>query len=385
MVNDKILEQLIQEFTMPRSEFDGKNYLTRRREWFDIHMREIKPLLDKEKLATLTMDEAQKIYNEMSVGGPKLYPVTFRENGIEKIKGSLIYLLHGEEPLEERFYNFMDNPDSEYRLNGVGRAFASTALFLTNSQEFSIWNGAVDGGLRMLNMLPKRERGEHKGKTYVKIVSALKELQQKCGLEDLSYTGEFLELIFHQTIGTDVLKDTQVLPIEVPDTKPTKTEEDAQTHLRMQYLLVKIGLMEDHVVWVAKNDKSKEYNGERFVDICLEELPHFASPSVLRIAESIDVIWFKKKTTQPMWFFEIEHTTSIYSGLLRLNDVKIDYPIPKACIVAAETRKNLFESQINRRTFSMSELDEVCRFMNYETVEQWYKSLEQIHDIKKEF
>ena len=68
------------------------------------------------------------------------------------------------------------------------------------------------------------------------------------------------------------------------------------------------------------------------------------------------------------------------------NDVKIDYPpIPKACIVAAEARKSLFESQINRRTFNMSELDEVCRFMNYETVKQWYKNLESIQKIKEGF
>ena len=65
--------------------------------------------------------------------------------------------------------------------------------------------------------------------------------------------------------------------------------------------------------------------------------------------------------------------------------MKIDYPIPKACIVAAEARKSLFESQINRRTFNMSELDEVCRFMNYQTIEKWYKNLESIQEIKEEF
>ena len=385
MIDDKILEQLIQEFTMPRSEFDGKNYITRRRDWFDKPMEKIKPLLVKEKLTSLNMDEAQKIYNEMSVGGPRLYPVTFKENGIEKVRESLSYLLHGKEPLEERFYNFVDNPESEYKLNGVGRAFASTALLLINPKDYGIWNGAIDGGLRMLDMFPKHERGEHKGKTYVKIVAVLKRLQQKCGLEDLSYTDEFVELVYHQKIGTDTL--TEKLPsIDMPDnTMPPKVEEDAQTHLRMEYLIVKIGLMEGHDVWVAKNDRGKEYNGEKFTDICLEELPHFASPNVLRIAESIDVIWFKKKTAQPLWFFEIEHTTSVYSGLLRLNDVRIDYPIPKASIVSAESRRNLFDSQINRRTFNVSELNEVCRFMNYETLEQWHKNLKSIQEIKKEF
>ncbi|MFC1713673.1 hypothetical protein ACFL6S_08395 [Candidatus Poribacteria bacterium] len=53
--------------------------------------------------------------------------------------------------------------------------------------------------------------------------------------------------------------------------------------------------------------------------------------------------------------------------------------------MAAESRKNLFESQIKRRTFNISELDEVCRFMNYQTIEKWYKSLESIQEIKEEF
>ena len=217
MIDDAILEQLVQEFTMPKSEFEGKSYLTRRREWFDTQMQGIKPLLDKEMLASLTIDEAQKIYREMAVGGPRLYPVTFMENGIEKIRKSLAYLLYGEEPLEERFYNFVDNPDSEYRLNGVGRAFASTALLLVNPQEFGIWNKAIDEGLKMLSILPQRERGEHKGKTYVKIVAVLKKLQQRCGFEDLSYVDEFVELVFHRKIGAEILTGEQVLPVESSD------------------------------------------------------------------------------------------------------------------------------------------------------------------------
>jgi len=379
MIDDPIIEQLIQEFTTPRSEFEGKSYLQRRREWFKPMQEEIKPLLDKEKLAELTVDEAQKIYNEMSVGGPRLYPISFIENGIEKIRKSFRYLLYGDDPIEERFYSLVDNPESEYWLNGIGRSYASTALLVLDSQEFGIWNGAIDEGLKMLDMLPKREKGEHKGKTYVKIVSVLKELQQRCGFEDLSLTDEFVELIGRHEIGADIL------PIEpTPPVESEEQEEEPQTHLRMQYFLVKIGVMEGYDVWVAKNDMNKEYNGEKFANLCLNEIPQFSAPNVIRIAELIDCIWFKKNTAQPVYFFEIEHTTSIYSGLLRLNDVRTDYPIPKAYIVAEETRKSNFESQINRRTFSMSELNEICRFMNYDKVEKWYECLEEIQKIKEE-
>ena len=64
-----------------------------------------------------------------------------------------------------------------------------------------------------------------------------------------------------------------------------------------------------------------------------------------------------------MWFFEIEYTTTVYSGLLRINNVKIDYPLPKATIVTPKEKKGAFESQISRRTFVHSELEGICDFM----------------------
>ncbi len=113
----------------------------------------------------------------------------------------------------------------------------------------------------------------------------------------------------------------------------------------------------------------------------LDELPHFAGPNVLRIAKSIDVIWFKKRTATPVCFFEIEHSTSMYSGLLRFNDVRIDYPIPKAFIVAPKERESLFESQIQRRTFVSAELSEICQFLSYDDVKKLLKSHEVIKEI----
>jgi len=383
MIRDANLKTIVDEFSKPREEFDGKSYITRRRDWFDKPMENIRPLLLKDALDNLTLEDAKRIYNEMTVGGPRLYPRTYIENGLERIRASLKYLLYGDDKLEERFYNVAGNPDSEYRLNGVGRAFASTALFLIYHKEYGIWNGAVDGGLRRLDILPKRKRGEHIGETYVRIVKVLKELQKRCGFEDLSVTDEFVELIYHEKIGTDVLIETgkeieEVVGLQELVTGP---EEADDLHLRNQYFLVKIGQMRGYDVWVAANDRNKSYHGETLGSMTLDELPHFAGPTVRRIARSIDVIWFKKRTAQPICFFEIEHSTAMYSGLLRLNDVRIDYPIPKAFIVAPKERSRLFQSQIQRRTFVDSELSEICRFLSYDDVERLLKSHVAIRDV----
>jgi type II restriction enzyme len=149
----------------------------------------------------------------------------------------------------------------------------------------------------------------------------------------------------------------------------------------MQYCLVKIGKMKGHDVWVAANDRNKTYQGTSLATLTLAEIPHFAGPDVLGIAKMIDVIWFKKGTASPVCFFEIEHSTSVYSGLLRLNDVIIDYPVPKAFIVASPSRHPLFDRQIERRTFVNSELSEVCQFLSYDDVKKLMQSSEVIKTL----
>ena len=83
MIDQDTLKKLISEFSAPRDEFDGASYITRRREWFDRPMEKIRPVLTKKGLQNLTTELAERIYDEVSVGGPKLYPRTFIENGVE--------------------------------------------------------------------------------------------------------------------------------------------------------------------------------------------------------------------------------------------------------------------------------------------------------------
>jgi len=376
MIGEEKIKKIIEEFNEPRSEFNGLSYKAYRNVWFDKRMEKIKRLLSRERIQNLTIDEAITIYNEMSVGGPKLYPNTFKENGIEKIRKSLLYLLYSDKPIDERFYNFAYNSESEYKLNGVSRAFASTALFLSNPQKYPIWNSAIDGGLALLDLSPRKERGENQGETYVKISEKLEELDNVCKFNDLNYIDEFVELIFHEKIGVDVLKEKT----EEKEKKLIKgePEEEGKTHTKTQWILIKIGIIKGYDVWVAKNDTNKEYNNEKFGNLCLKEIPQFSSSEALGIAQYVDVIWFKKGTTFPVSFFEIETTTSVYSGLLRLNDIRIDFPMDKAYIISSNNRRSLFDTQIQRKTFNSSGLNEICVFETYEAVEEVFNLLEKM-------
>ena len=283
MISEEKIKKIIEEFNKPRSEFNGLSYKAYRNVWFDKRMEKIKHLLSRERIQNLTIDEAIAIYNEMSVGGPKLYPNTFKENGIEKIRKSLLYLLYSDKPIDERFYNFAYNSESEYKLNGVSRAFASTALFLSNPQKYPIWNSATDGGLALLDLSPRKERGENQGETYVKISKKLEELDNVCKFNDLNYIDEFVELIFHGKIGVDVLKEKS--EHEEEKLIEIEREEEGKIHTKMQWMLIKIGITKGYDVWVAKNDLNKEYNNEKFSNFCLKEIPQFSSSEALSIAQ----------------------------------------------------------------------------------------------------
>jgi hypothetical protein len=155
------------------------------------------------------------------------------------------------------------------------------------------------------------------------------------------------------------------------DDSPEKIE--SRIHTEIQAKLRDIGLAEGYDVWVA--DRGLEWRGSRLGDGCLLDLPVIA-PERTRVAmRGIDVIWFRKGTGQPVRFFEIEHSTSVYSGLLRMNDVKIDFPVNEAFIVGeTERTRAKFSREIARRTFEASELANVTKFLFYDQVRQtWLK------------
>ncbi len=157
-------------------------------------------------------------------------------------------------------------------------------------------------------------------------------------------------------------------------------EEEEDTHTKMQYLLIQLGKLGKCDVWVAKNDRGKSYAKTKFENLCLKSLPNIGfSTDVYGLIENIDVLWLKGNMI--MAAFEIEHTTSVYSGLLRLSDLVILVPNIKVqlFIVTPEKRLNKVNAEVNRPTFSgqFSEvpLNKLCRIMTYEDLIDTYEGL----------
>jgi len=90
----------------------------------------------------------------------------------------------------------------------------------------------------------------------------------------------------------------------------------------------------------------------------------------------IDVIWVAGRGNSIESLFEVEHSTSVYSGLLRFNDVFITHPqVSRFSIVSEDSRRAVFSRQLFRPTFRQSGLAERVTFLEYANVADWHGRL----------
>lgn len=183
--------------------------------------------------------------------------------------------------------------------------------------------------------------------------------------------------------------------VTIPETKeevliPQPTEKEPSDHLEIQYLLLKLGSDMGFRVWVARNDRGREYKGDRLADVkrLKKELPLQFDDATNKTIELIDVLWLQGNTI--ISAFEIESTSSIYSGLLRMADLIAMQPnlnIP-LYIVAPDDRRKKVMTEVNRPTFSRLSppLSEVCSYISFSALRENIQKVSSIiRYVKPEF
>jgi hypothetical protein len=154
-------------------------------------------------------------------------------------------------------------------------------------------------------------------------------------------------------------------------------EQATRIHTEIQGKLRDIGFKEGFDVWIA--DRGIPFRDGSLGDGCLTDMPVVAPERTLATMRNIDVIWFRSGTGIPDRMFEVENSTSVYSGLLRFNDVMIDYPLQRAFIVGGDDRtQRKFDREIRRRTFEKSGLSDVTRYLSYGDVTELWMSYQQL-------
>ncbi|MCO6062028.1 type II restriction endonuclease, partial [Pseudomonas sp. MOB-449] len=77
-------------------------------------------------------------------------------------------------------------------------------------------------------------------------------------------------------------------------------------------------------VWIASNDRSRPYANGRLSDGCLDNLP--SAVGAADTVRLIDVLWLHADSGRVSAAFEVEHSTSIYSGIVRMLDLALAAP-----------------------------------------------------------
>jgi hypothetical protein len=202
--------------------------------------------------------------------------------------------------------------------------------------------------------------------------------------------GEFIEkLLFTQSEGgsTFPLDDNEIkafethtvrradksvavtVPVESTETLPPEGQEvesEVRESIKVQAILAEIGSQMGLKIWIPKSDRGgvlKEWKDA--AGSLIDRLPLNYDDATLKTIEQIDVLWLRGRSM--VRAFEVEHTTSIYSGLLRMADLLALQPNMdiRLHIVAPSLKREKVFQEIRRPVFSLLErgpLSELCSF-----------------------
>jgi len=178
-------------------------------------------------------------------------------------------------------------------------------------------------------------------------------------------------------------QDNKEVAVSIPENEESSTAGVDQQHttqrdsIIIQGRLAEIGERMNLKIWIPRSDRQRVLEvWEPHTKCLLEHLPLNYDDVTLKTIENIDVLWIRGRSI--VRAFEVEHTTSIYSGILRMADLMALQPNLniRAHIVAPIDRKDKVLQEISRPVFALLEkgpLSESCTFISYESIQELSK------------
>ncbi len=174
------------------------------------------------------------------------------------------------------------------------------------------------------------------------------------------------------------------LEVTIPDEAETPVCEDEEkeerAHVEIQWVLLKLGKDLGLDVHVARGDKNKTYRGKRLGELSVSKPPMHFDEATNKTIQNIDVLWLADKAIVAA--FEIEHSTAIYSGLLRMSDLISMQPNVNISlyIVAPDKRRKKVAEEVLRPTFAKLKppLSECCQYISYSSLREKVREVEDV-------
>jgi hypothetical protein len=234
-------------------------------------------------------------------------------------------------------------------------------------------------------------RGLEKGSTAWtgKVRGSLVRLDDKDGkllfdlLQKQSVGGEIYALDDEDTrkLATHTVnRPDKIVAVSVPDDSNQINDEKPEPEvtvresIQIQALIAGIGDRMGLSIWLPRSDRGAVLTELRSnLNNLLDRLPLNYDDTTLRTIEQIDVLWLRGRSI--VRAFEVEHTTSVYSGILRMADLLALQPNMdiKLHIVAPSTKRDKVFSEIRRPVFSLLEkgpLADSCTYLSYDSLRE---------------
>jgi len=356
--------------------------------------------LSLETIDNLTEEDFSKLIKDLwasNIFKNKDYKVQYliQNNGFDKIKKKLKELLYGDASIGKRWDDF------KVSIKGLGPSSISEILSFFNPQEYALIN------LKIYKVLPRLDipiNGVKSGRDYEEAIQKLEIIRtalKENGFEDADFimTDFFIAYLFYEVFKLErerkkknkmknkeydnTLFEEQNIQIKnkvekkndnfVPD------EIKIDSHEKAELTLLLLGNLLGYDTYTP--DRSKEAEGNILSNIAtLKELPYFGSDKIMESASNIDVVWVKDEW--PEYFFEVEHTTGITPGLLRIYRVapKIS---AKCFIISSSANLSKFKREIEKPPFK--EMKDRYKFKSYEELEKIYSITKQFIQTKDSF
>lgn len=250
------------------------------------------------------------------------------------------------------------------KIKGLGPAVASILYFL-HPTLMPPFNTAIVNGFNYLfrdnkklgswtEYLKMRDvilRSNEENKSQLSNdLGAIAGLLYEVGMRNIIIEGQ----VISEDEKTKLLKQYDKRHKEVLD---EKHEEDL--HTEMQFHLLKVGKALGYDPITASNDRSKCYGEINFSFISLGQFPTLSiDKETLSTIQLIDVIWFERDTNKVVCAFEVEKSTSIYSGILRLSDLAFSLPDHSSSlfIIIPDKREKDVLLQLSRPSIKKSQV-----------------------------
>ena len=243
------------------------------------------------------------------------------------------------------------------KIKGLGPAVANIIYFL-HPTLFPPFNTAIVNGFNALfNEKIKLGSWEEYLKMRDKILQVNNQYRNNLSKDLGALAGLLFEVGSNRMIIDKNAEEYIQKEIEKSEKAKTRRKKDVvadlieeNTHTEMQYYLAQLGKSLGYKVWIARNDHKREWNGQRLGEFSIKNLKVFNfPPSVADTIALIDVLWLNQDE-KVIAGFEVEKSTSIYSGILRLTDLSLSIK-GESCqfyLVAPEKREKEIKAQLLR-------------------------------------